>query len=311
MAEQRVFGPPGTGKTAHLTAAITGAAARYGADRVLVASFTRAAAATLVSRGLPITPDHVGTLHAMAYRALGRPRIAEAATAEWNQCHSRFRLSAAAVARTPDEPVAEEVSQTRGDVFYGQYERLRGARVPAERWPPAVAAFAHAWEAWKQDGDLLDFTDLIEQGLRFLERAPDAPAVGFYDEAQDFSPLELALVRQWGEHMDSYTLCGDDDQAIFTFKGVSPAAFLRPAIPAQDKQILTQSYRVPRAVHGLATRWIQRVQDREAKVYRPRPSDGRVRRLAAATWAQPERVVAELEQQCEAGRRVMLLASCG
>ena len=72
-AEYRIFGPPGTGKTTHVTRQIRNAADKYGANAVLVTNFSRTAAAELISRDLPVSPDRVGTLHSHCYHALGGP----------------------------------------------------------------------------------------------------------------------------------------------------------------------------------------------------------------------------------------------
>jgi superfamily I DNA/RNA helicase len=72
MAEMKIFGPPGTGKTTTLSRQIRRAAERYGSDAVVVGSFTRAAARELVSRDLPLDEGQVGTLHALCYRQLER-----------------------------------------------------------------------------------------------------------------------------------------------------------------------------------------------------------------------------------------------
>ena len=58
-AEYRVFGPPGTGKTTHLSRQICHAAKRFGPNSVLVTSFSKAAAAELTGRELPISSDRV------------------------------------------------------------------------------------------------------------------------------------------------------------------------------------------------------------------------------------------------------------
>ncbi|HLC43382.1 MAG TPA: UvrD-helicase domain-containing protein, partial [Methylomirabilota bacterium] len=82
-SEYRIFGPPGTGKTTNLTRQIRRAVDRFGADSVLVTSFSRAAAAELAGRDLPISPDRIGTLHSHCYHALGAPEIAETHVSEW------------------------------------------------------------------------------------------------------------------------------------------------------------------------------------------------------------------------------------
>jgi len=71
-SEYRIYGPPGTGKTTSLTRQIQRAVEKFGADAVLVTSFSRAAAAELTGRDLPIAGERVGTLHSHCYHAAGR-----------------------------------------------------------------------------------------------------------------------------------------------------------------------------------------------------------------------------------------------
>jgi hypothetical protein len=59
---------------------------RYGPDAVLVTSFSRAAAAELAGRGLPIASERVGTLHShCCWHALGGPAIAESSVEDCNR----------------------------------------------------------------------------------------------------------------------------------------------------------------------------------------------------------------------------------
>ena len=92
-SEYRIFGPPGCGKTTSLTRQIRRAVDRYGAEGVLVTSFSRAAAAELAGRDLPIAPDRVGTLHSHCWHALGGPEIAEANVDEWNRENPQMAIT--------------------------------------------------------------------------------------------------------------------------------------------------------------------------------------------------------------------------
>ena len=91
--EYRVVGPPGCGKTTWLGNQVEAAVGE--GRQVLVCSLTKAAAAEIGGRGLPISYDSLGTLHSHCYHALGGPEIAEAPEhiEEWNEKHPEYRLS--------------------------------------------------------------------------------------------------------------------------------------------------------------------------------------------------------------------------
>lgn len=87
-SEYRIFGPPGTGKTTTLTRLIAEACKEYGSERVLAASFTKTAARTLVARHLPMNDEQIGTLHALAYRQMDRPKVVTRThLKDWNEAH--------------------------------------------------------------------------------------------------------------------------------------------------------------------------------------------------------------------------------
>ena len=154
---------------------------------------------------------------------------------------------------------------------------------------------------------MLDFTDLIENSLD-IEVAPGAPQVGWVDEAQDLTPLELTLVRHWGKQMRELTIVGDPDQAIFTFKGAAPEAFLDPSVSAEHREVLDQSYRVPRAVSAVAQRWIEHLGDRRLPIVsKPRDADGLVR-LGGFDFTS-EALIRDVIKQIEAERSVVILAT--
>ncbi|MGC8732030.1 MAG: ATP-binding domain-containing protein, partial [Halothiobacillaceae bacterium] len=94
--------------------------------------------------------------------------------------------------------------------------------------------------------------------------------------------------------------------------GATPDAVLDPDIPEDHKIILKQSYRVPRAIHNRAVRWIEQVTRRQAKAYLPRPFEGELNRLSGGTYKSPEYFILKTAlQHLEQGKSVMFLASCG
>lgn len=307
--EIRLFGPPGTGKTSTLVKWIAQAAEKFGSGAIFVASFTRTAAAELVGRDLPIDKAQVGTLHAHAYRALGCPTIAETKVEEWNEEHPHLQLGKAAA--DLDDPQNESGARTEGnaDRFMAELQVLRARLVPEEFYYGPKRELHEFWSAWKKKRGYLDFTDLIEVALRDVATPEGAPSVGFLDEVQDFTPLELALVRKWCEPMDHYVLAGDDDQTLYNFKGATPDAWLFPRLPSPQIRVLEQSYRVPSAVHSYACRLTDILSSRQPKDYRPTGESGRVS-ACTGTWKDPEPIANDIEERMGRGKRCMVLASC-
>ena len=307
-----VFGPPGCGKSSYVARQVEVAAEKYGRGGVLVASFTKAAAAELVGRKLPIDKAMVGTLHAHCYRALERPEIAETKAAAWNEKHPDMALSSAGAVDVDDplgEPVTTDNGAMGGDEAMAVCQVLRAQMVPPDQWPLMARRFHEAWTKWKRAEGLIDFTDMIEMCLEDVPTAPGDPRVGFFDEAQDFTPLELALVRRWCSETDSYVLVGDDDQCIYSFKGATPDAFLEGQKSGAFSKVLSQSYRVPRAVHEFATRLSGQISRRQPKEYAPRDFGGAVQR-SDGSWKRAETLVEEVERHTGQGKKCMILASC-
>lgn len=299
------------GKTSFVSTQVRKWSSEYGHDALMVASFTRAAAAEIGGRDLPLERRQVGTLHSFAYRALDGPELVVRHVRDFNDAHPAYRLTVDYAGVDVDDPAYEVSSGTTdGDRLMAQAEVLRAQRVPRDHWPTSTRGFMRAWEDWKRDAGLLDFTDLIELTLESTGDAPGSPAIGCFDEVQDFTPLELALVRRWGARMEIVLLAGDDDQCIYGFKGATPDAFLDPPIPAEHKRVLSTSYRVPRAVHAAASAWITRLTRREPKEYAPRDHDGAVRSMRSANFRAPELVVRDALAVADDGRTAMILATC-
>jgi superfamily I DNA/RNA helicase len=318
-----VLGPPGTGKTTFLSGSVRNTALLRGNRNVAVASFTTTAAAEIAGRGLGLPKSQVGTLHSLAYRAIDCPPVADEQVDDWNTHHPAWALTRTGRSQSLDDSGAVEAGAngaSEGDALASRLDALRAARVPVEHWPSDVGWFGKAWDAWKRANGVIDFSDMIEMALDGVEYAPGRPDVLFADEVQDFTPLELALVRKWGRHAERLILAGDDDQSVYSFRGAHPDAWLDQPIPDADKIVLSQSWRIPHSVHRAAEHWIRQVGRREDKLYLPRAEEGLVRRIGV-DFQQPHMLADQIEASLattdvdndgvERPATVMVLATCG
>lgn len=316
--EHQIYGAPGTGKTTYMSRQIGLAAQKHGSDNIMVASFTKAAAVELAGRDLPLAKEQVATLHAHAYRAIGKPKLLETdkdLLREWNIKYPQYALGKQDL--DIDNPADDGMlaGGGEGDELLGKYQLMRAKRL--EVWlSPIVKDFARCWQQYKVDTDSIDFTDMIALALDRIPFAPGSPNIIFIDEAQDMTPLEWALVRKWGMHAETLVVGGDDDQCIYAFKGASASTFFEHDVPEKNKHILNQSYRVPQAVHAVAGRWVQMLTRRQPKVYNPRvDADGKavmgtVRWLGDGNFQQPGALLKDAEEYLKQGKSIMFLTSC-
>lgn len=302
--ESRVIGPPGTGKTTYLSNVLNNCANRYGSENVVALSHTRAAAAELVGRETLVPRSNVGTIHAMALRTLDQCEVAQSPQylrAFEEQTHLKMTPA------DPDDPTCDPSGGSDGDKLLNEYSRLRNMMVPRDLWPMDVLGFASQWEQFKGETGTVDFTDMLEGALE-THYAPGRPSALIVDEVQDSTPLQFKLIQQWGQNVDTLVCAGDIDQAIYEWAGADPGVFLAHK-PARQT-VLAQSYRVPRAVHRLASDWISRVEEREPVEYLPTDALGEVA-LCPATFKAPEAALDHIEADLAAGRTVMVMGSCG
>lgn len=325
---QRLYGPPGTGKTTTLTKLVRGLIREHGPDSTVVCSYTVTAARNIGSRDLGLPDKQVGTLHSLAYRAIGCPDVAldpkilkdwnDRVGPDWRITPDGRRGSPDLAAESGGGPAAENAAAT-GDELIAAYDAARARLAPPSAMSAELRRFAEAWEGWKFDVDACDFSDMISEALRRArdgEAAPGWPEVLIADEAQDMTPAETALLLAWGKHAGTTVLALDDDQSIMGWRGGDPEPILtigtggqarRDDLRVTDK-VLGRSYRIPAAVHAVAARWIEHVAHRRDKPYDPRAERGRCYAVSATIADQS--TADAIAKDVDAGRSVMVLAAC-
>jgi len=314
--EFRVYGPPGCGKTTDLLTRATKALDIYGAGEVSICSLTKAAAAEVSSRGVNLPKDSVSTLHARCKRELGAGAPAETLARDFARVHPQWagaafipeRYTRGVKSDGDTETLAEALVAGNGVTALERVNIHRQRMTPMKLWSRDDVAFFSKWNSWMKSEGLLDYTGYLEEALR--RDALPFQQVVFVDEAQDHTPLQLAVLRSWSASF--LILTGDDDQNLYEWSGADPQAFFGLPLPEGRETVLSQSYRVPRAVHRVALEFIERAHHRVPKVYLPRDAEGKVTRsrLSLADIKVSGRLPDRLDESLAEGRSSMLLTAC-
>ena len=311
-----LIGPPGTGKTTRVSEIVREVYHEElgSGNPAIVVSLTKAAAAEAAGRSMPISAKCVGTLHSFAYRALECPEIAESRAQDFGSDFPAWAFESSST--DPDEPAWERSSsrgksKSDGMLCYETIQELRARRIPRESpvWA-GVRDFDRSWESWKEENELLDFTDLIERTLDTVPACPLEPSVIVADEAQDLSALELALLRSWTVNgAEGLVLVGDPLQALYEWRGAHPELFADKRVAEANRTVLSRSYRVPSAVHRVACSWAGELLSRFRVSYLPREGEEGSFGFLDASWRSPSSSIEWALDRLGSGS-VMLQASC-
>lgn len=138
---------------------------------------------------------------------------------------------------------------------------------------PSLAAAVMEYEASKRAAGQIDFTDMLRQAL---DIEPPSRRLVVVDEAQDLSPLQIAVARRWGERADQVVWVGDPDQGIYAFAGADGSYLTGLIQEGTPTRRLSKSWRVSSEAHGLARGLIRRNRDRVDAPYEAAEHEGEV-----------------------------------
>lgn len=139
-------------------------------------------------------------------------------------------------------------------------------KLELQKWQELAGAYA-TYEQLLVEKSMLDFGSLLSYTLRLFEERPNVLREYrekykyiVVDEFQDTNTIQYRLVKLLAEPRRNITVVGDDDQAIYKFRGAALANILsfREDFPEATKVVLTHNYRSGRAILEGAYRVIQK-----------------------------------------------------
>ncbi|MCR5823965.1 MAG: ATP-dependent helicase [Lachnospiraceae bacterium] len=265
-AADTVYGPavvlagPGSGKTAVITRRTIKLIREehIPAGNILVVTFTRAAAEEMKRRVYREARSEeekqvtFGTFHSIFFKILRFACNLDASAVIRESDAVRFIVSCGERLGMSFED-SEMPGEIREEI--GKVKSLGGLKKGyfPETCPPEI--FSKLYEAYGEmlkKNRLVDFEDMLSMTEELFMNRPEVLEIWrekfkfiMIDEFQDINPLQYRLVRLLAEPENNIFIVGDDDQAIYGFRGSDPRIMLgfEKDFPEAKKIILKKNYR--------------------------------------------------------------------
>jgi DNA helicase-2/ATP-dependent DNA helicase PcrA len=343
----------GTGKTTVLTRRIAHliATKRARPEEILALTFTEKAAAEMAERVDQLIPwgyaeTAISTFHAFGDRVLRESALEAGLDPQFRVLSQpeqviflrerlfqlpldRFRplgdptrhLKALAtlVSRAKDEDVSPQQYRAWAE------GRLAAAATEDERDEAAshleLAAFYEAHQRLLGEAGLVDFGDQIHRTLALLRERPAVLArlrarfrFVLVDEFQDTNHAQLEMLKLLAGETANLTVVGDDDQAIYRWRGAAAANLLafRRLYAGAREVVLVENYRSTQVILDTAARLVgynnpyrlEAIAGIDKRLRSSRPSGPPVRHAHFDTVsAEADGTAAMIEERIQAGAR--------
>jgi DNA helicase-2/ATP-dependent DNA helicase PcrA len=287
-----VLAGPGSGKTRVLTHRI--AHLIYERDvrpyNIVAVTFTNKAAGEMKERVERLIEGRVrglriGTFHALCARIL-RIEADDHNEGVLSQYNKNYLIYDTADQRSVVKQAVTDVGvnlKRLNLTDYSVLNRISDAKnelVQAEQYPSStyedevIKRIYEQYQILLRNSNAMDFDDLIMNTVRLLEDHPDTRHTYqnqyqhvLVDEFQDTNMAQYRLVRLWGMPQQNVFVVGDEDQAIYAFRGADYRNVMRfrKDYGGAKVVLLEQNYRSTQIILDAARAVIDRNQDRTPK----------------------------------------------
>lgn len=250
---------------------------------IFAVTFTNKAAAEMRQRvaelqGLPVTGMWVGTFHGLAHRLL-RNHWKEAKLPQSFQIldsDDQYRLIRRVLKSLDMDEAKWPPKQAQGFINARKDEGKRAAHIDTSRNPvyEQMVRIYTAYQAACERAGVIDFAELL---LRTLELIRDNESLQKHyqkrfqhilvDEFQDTNTIQYALIQLLAGQSNKVFIVGDDDQAIYGWRGarVENIQRFQKDFPSAEMIRLEQNYRSTTTILSAANALIDNNADRMGK----------------------------------------------
>jgi uncharacterized protein (TIGR00375 family) len=274
-----VIAGPGTGKTLTLTYRIAFLIRerKVPPERILAVTFTQRAAREMEERlgALLEYPQGGSPVRVRTFHALGAEILREAgpplgvpenfSICGRHEAAALLRRTRPSLSRKESEDLLDRISRAKAGLVYPEdgKETLRDAGF--------LSAYERYQEALAECG-ALDYDDLVSNAVRLMSRRPDFAeriagrfSAVCVDEYQDVNLSQYRLLRLLASRVTDLFAIGDPHQAIYGFRGATPAYFLtfKEDYPRGEVVRLVRNYRSTGNILSASVEMLSKGLDRD------------------------------------------------
>lgn len=288
---------PGSGKTFTIIQRIQYLINQYHVqpDKILVITYTKAAANEMKTRFEAVSTYagvHFGTFHSICFNILRQSTTLNSLIKESDKRrlfqiildnqgltlksgYDAITLLQNTISRLKNMSLEEDTPTNLSEEYC----------VNTEFSMEEIIAVREEYDRFLREQGMLDFDDMVLQCLKLLRSNPVLCSKYqqmfeyiLADEFQDVNQPQYQILKLLSSPANNLFVVGDDDQAIYGFRGASPGIMQQfvSDFPERKQIMLTENYRSEKKIVELAEQMISRNKERFAKEFYPVKNGGSI-----------------------------------